>query len=73
FFFRFVKFRFATSPSGPTHLHFSFLAPKVAFKVFSLQIGFYLSGKGRQTVTQAICHFCNAAPVANGWLFISIL
>ena len=51
FYLRFVKFRFATSPSGPAHLHFSFLTPKAALKVFSLQIGFYPSGKGRQTVT----------------------
>ena len=47
----FVKFRFATSPSGPDHLNFGFLAPKVAFKVFFLHIGFYPSGEGRQTVT----------------------
>ena len=71
FYLRFAKFRFATSPSGPAHIHFSFFAPKVAFKVFSLQIGFYPSGKGRQMVTQAICHVCNAAPVANGWLSTS--
>ena len=50
-----------------------FSAPKAAFKVFPLQIGFYPSGKGRQTVTQAICHVCNTAPVANGWLSTSIL
>jgi len=73
FYLRFVKFKFVTSPSGPAHLHFTFLAPMVAFTVFSLQIGFYPSGKGRKTVTQAICHVCNAAPVANGWLSTSIL
>ena len=57
----------------PAHLHFGFLAPKVAFKVFFLHIGFYPSGEGRQTVTQAKCHVCSATPVADGWLFISIL
>jgi len=50
-----------------------FLAPMEAFKAFFLQIGFNPSGEGRQMVTQAICHVCNAAPVADGWLFTSIL
>ena len=50
-FSRFAKFRVATSPSGPDHLHFGFLAPKAAFKYFFLHIGFYPSGEGRKTVT----------------------
>jgi hypothetical protein len=45
----------------------------MAFKELFLQIGFYPSGEGRQTVTQTIFHVCNAAPVANGWLSTSIL
>ena len=61
------------STSGPSHLHFTFSTPKVAFKVFSLQMGIYLSGKGRQRVTQAICHVCGAAPVADVWLSTFIL
>ena len=59
--------------SGPSHMHFIFSAHKVVLKVFSLQMGSYPSGKGRKRATQAICHVCGTAPVADVWLSTFIL